>query len=259
MRKKLIRPRVPERRTDDGGPHSEAVELGESSGSVARIPKVLIGLPNRGTLPTAFVESLNPALLGQGDLFTAQFAYANWHITDEARNKFAETALEQDFDFLFMMDVDMIFPTGVLARMIRNMGKIEEDIPPVLAGLYCSRSNDNRWHVYNWAPDQEMWESLILPFDTGLVKVDAIGTGCMLLDVNVFQALEWPWFEYEYRIVKGKRHRLSEDMVFCERLGKIGIPIYADTSIRCGHMHSVQIWPTSDGGSEVKTLNGEVY
>jgi len=210
-------------------------------------------------LPTAFVETLNPALIGRDELFAGQFAYANWHIPDHARNTFVQTALDNNFDFLFMMDVDMIFPKGCLALMLRHMVNIEEDTPPVVAGIYCNRGDDYRWHVYNWIEEKTGWHSLKFPLNQGLRRVDAIGTGCMLIDVNVFKILEWPWFEYEYTIFQNERERLSEDMKFCKKCMDAGIPIYADTDIKCGHLQSVQIWPTDEGGYEVQTLAGEVY
>jgi hypothetical protein len=80
----------------------------------------------------------------------------------------------------------------------------------------------------------------------------------MLVDMNVFKILEWPWFEYEYKMFEGHKDRLSEDMTFCRKCQKAEIPIYADTEIRCGHMLSAQVFPTDDGGYEIITMAGDV-
>ena len=80
----------------------------------------------------------------------------------------------------------------------------------------------------------------------------------MLADMNVFKVIEWPWFEYEYKIFNGKKDRLSEDMTFCKKCKEKGIPIYADTEIKCGHMLSAQVVPTDDGSYEIITMAGDV-
>jgi len=228
------------------------------SEGVGRLPKILIGIPSRGVIPHAFVEQMNPALLGDGDLFEAFFAHAKFHITDDARNTFAQTALDNDCDYVFFMDVDMTFPRGTLAMMVRHMANIDEEKPPIIGGVYCNRGADFRWHVYEWEEEKDGWKSITFDLNSGLKKVSAIGTGCMLLDVNVFKIIEWPWFEYEYKMFEGKRDRLSEDMTFCKKCQDAGIPIFADSDIRCGHFLSAQVFPTDDGGYEVVTMAGDV-
>lgn len=232
--------------------------LEEKGNGVARLPKVLIGIPSRGVIPHAFVEVMNAALIGNGELFQGNFAHAKFHVPDNARNTFVETALEGDYDYLFFMDTDMTFPKGCLAMMLRHTTQIKEDNPFVLGGIYCNRGGDFRWHVYKWVQEEEGWHSLKFPLNQGIRKVDAIGTGCMLIDMNVFKILEWPWFEYEYRMFKGNRDRLSEDMAFCQKCMNAGIPIYADSDIKCGHFLSAQVMPTDEGGYEIITMSGEV-
>lgn len=201
---------------------------------------------------------MNGALLGNGELFNATFAHAKFHIPDNARNTFVETALETDCDYLFFMDTDMTFPRGCLAQMLRGAANVEGDQPFVIGGIYCNRGGDFRWHVYKWVDDEQGWHSLKFPLNNGLQRVDAIGTGCMLIDMNVFKILEWPWFEYEYKMFQGNRDRLSEDMVFCKKCMEAGIPLYANTDVKCGHFLSAQVMPTNDGGYQVVTMAGEV-
>jgi len=239
-------------------PENVRRDVGTQSEGVGKLPKILIGLPSRGMLPHAFVNTMNGALIGNGELYEGQFAHAMFHVTDDARNTFVNTALENDCDFVFFMDTDMEFPKGTLAMMIRHMGNIKEDKPVVLGGVYCNRGNDFRWHVYKWIEKKDGWESMVFPLNDGVKKVDAIGTGCMLIDMNVFKVLEWPWFEYEYRMFEGKKSRLSEDMTFCRKCQLAGIPVYADTDITCAHFLSAKVVPTTDGGYEVITLAGDV-
>lgn len=225
---------------------------------MARLPKVLIGIPSRGVVAHSFLEDMNGALIGNGEIYYGIFAHAKFHVPDDARNTFVETAKENDCDYVFFMDTDMSFEKGTLALMIRHMANIKEDNPPIIGGIYCNRGSDFRWHVYQWEEEKDGWKSINFPLNNGLKRVDAIGTGCMLIDMNVFEILKWPYFEYKYQMFEGKRDRQSEDMVFCRKCQLAGIPIYADTDIRCGHFLSARVMPTTDGGYEVITMAGDV-
>lgn len=225
---------------------------------MGRLPEILVGLPNKGFLPTKFVETRDHAVIGSGKIFDVYFGYANWQITDDARNTFVCTALKKKLDYIFFMDSDMIFPKGCLGQMLRHREKLDVK-SAVLGGVYCHKG-DGRWHVYQWQEDLNMWKSMRFPLYKGLVEVDAVGTGCMLVDVSVFEKIPFPWFEYRYMELKNyKYERMSEDMVFCKKCKDSGIPVYADTDIFCGHINQSQIWPTPDGGYEVRTLAGESY
>jgi hypothetical protein len=50
----------------------------------------------------------------------------------------------------------------------------------------------------------------------------------------VFEMLQFPWFKWELDVANpsGK----SEDFYFCEKAREAGLKIWADTSLRCGHV-----------------------
>ena len=53
-----------------------------------------------------------------------------------------------------------------------------------------------------------------------------------VIRTSVFGKMAYPWFKFEaYKDFTA----LSEDLFFCDRVGKMGLKIVADTRIRCGH------------------------
>ena len=68
-----------------------------------------------------------------------------------------------------------------------------------------------------------------------LIEIHGGGMGCILVKTHVFERLRYPWFDW---VNYSDKHRgmLSEDLFFCEKLRKAGIPRYVDTRVSCGHL-----------------------
>lgn len=68
-------------------------------------------------------------------------------------------------------------------------------------------------------------------------QVYAIGTGLMLVDVNVFRAMKQPWFSDAYdEANKQLEVRLSQDCNFCSQCNNLGFPVYANMYSPAGHI-----------------------
>lgn len=67
--------------------------------------------------------------------------------------------------------------------------------------------------------------------DRDLVKVWRVGTGIMLLDLNLFKrdGMTGPWFNQRWN--KENNAYVGEDWAFCEKLEKAGVNIYVDQAL----------------------------
>ena len=76
------------------------------------------------------------------------------------------------------------------------------------------------------------------PESTGLEEVWRVGTGVMLIDLNIFkrEGMAKPWFPQEWNAA-GTAYN-GEDWGFCERLEKAGVKIYIDQDVskEIGHI-----------------------
>jgi hypothetical protein len=80
---------------------------------------------------------------------------------------------------------------------------------------------------------------LIEDFEDGdLVEVDATGTGCLMFDTRVFREMPGPWFRF--RLTDDGRP-IGEDFGFCSDLRAMGHKIYVDTSVKCGHLSTMEV------------------
>uniref|UniRef100_A0A6M3L582 Putative glycosyltransferase n=1 Tax=viral metagenome TaxID=1070528 RepID=A0A6M3L582_9ZZZZ len=160
-----------------------------------------------------------------------------------ARNKSVYYMLyhKTEFTHLFFMDSDMWFPKGTLEKLL----SYDKDIA---GGWYLRKRKGFYPTVFEiGSRTPHGFYKTIWP--EGLIEVDAIGTGCLLIKREVLEKIEPPWFEYR---VSGHpdQHMTTEDIVFCEKAKKKGFQIWCDGDIRCGHCNMFIIRPGETKGKK---------
>ena len=125
------------------------------------------------------------------------------------------------FTHLFFVDADMCFSPLVLQRLLSH----DKDI---VGGVYHYRRlpkepvvrfvDENGEPTFKEIPKE--------PF-----KCFALGTGCLLIKMSVFDKLKRPWFWFG----DGK-NQIGEDLWFCKSAQESGYEIWADPTIEIGHV-----------------------
>lgn len=160
-----------------------------------------------------------------------------------ARNRIAQMALDGGYDRLMMVDSDVTVPPGALADLLSHGVDFA-------SGFYLRRSGDggetcayrllgrDGKPLFNYEREDAYTAGELAELrgrGERLVEVHGGGMGCVLVNVDVFRRIAYPWFDWvNYR--DGRRGMLSEDLYFCEELRKAGIPRYVDTRVACGHL-----------------------
>lgn len=184
-------------------------------------------------------------------------------ITDDSRNSVVDGAKKNDYDYVFFMDSDMVFQKGALAKLLRSQFDITQEYPEIdapctVGGLYNTRS-DHRVNVYDW--DERVQSFKVVPTApmTGLYKCDFVATGCQLIDMGVFDQINYPYFEYWYRPAYkgGELKKWSEDAVFAKKCLDAGLPHFVDSDVVCKHIHTVLIGQVDKENFEIIKMNGQ--
>lgn len=205
--------------------------------------KILVGLPcGSGFVPTVMVTSL----LQLHKPFPCAFAVVDRQRVDKARNYMAMETLKQGFDYLFMVDDDNPIPPETLELMIADDKDIV--IAPILSRNPVADGSYPMCAFYSEERDIKgkplrMYHPIKEFKDEGpLHKIDAGGTGCMLIKRKVLEKMfvkyQDHFFEFGDITINGQRRTMSEDAEFCERAVDLGFEIWLDDRIRPKHIVS---------------------
>jgi len=174
---------------------------------------------------------------------------------DLAREQTVEDALEADPEWILFMDSDVVPPANVFQQLTRH-GQ------PIVSGLYYM-DNPDGVHPAMWRLDEYDAPSIMEKEREGLVNVDAVGFGCLLVHRDVLEDIDRPWFRWTKGYEDhpwdlqhlGEKPGVSEDFFFCHRAQQAGYDIYVDTTTRC--IHGKTCYLSDDGLFMQSQLNPE--
>lgn len=161
-------------------------------------------------------------------------------VLPDSRNALAAMAVEGGYTHMLWIDSDMKFPPDMLQRLLARR------VPFV--GINASM----RRPPYRTTAMLKDRELLVTNKDsTGLEKVERVGMGVVLHEVEVLMRIKKPpWFSFGY--VKHKRVHRGEDYYFCEKVRKAGYQIYVDQDVSkdVGHIGEFVFYPVRDEVTE---------
>ena len=170
-----------------------------------------------------------------------------------ARNKIAQKAIDLRTDYVLMVDNDVVLPKDALKLLL-------EDAQEVNLGYYAHRGTDNLYHgrtcicklydeegneYYHYPLESEYTaEEMHRMRDNGVSKLEVHGggMGCALIRTFLFHQLTYPWYDWVNYGDKNKG-MLSEDLYFCALCRTMGVRIYTDVRVGCGHLLRHVQWP----------------
>lgn len=161
-----------------------------------------------------------------------------------ARNMCAEVFLSNRQDWLWFVDTDMVFSPEVLPSLLELAHPVKRPIMSAAIPIAGRRQDEFGalpevfWAAYS-ASDSGELSPIPIKMPLGpCLKVDAVGTGCLLIHRSVFEAIG-PGPFCEESNARGVVH--GEDLSFCRRAARAGIPVHVAGNVRVGHAKVVTL------------------
>lgn len=176
--------------------------------------KVLLGIPTIRPIKPQVVEALmNLRRPCEVDTFIDTKGYT----PSEKRNYLIVKALNEKYDYLLLVDDDMILPPETLEVLLSR----QKDI---IGGIYYFRG---------FPPEKviELFDKNI-PNEPFICK--SLGGGLILTKTSVFRKIKSPWFGTEVNNVG--MTIVSEDYSFADKAREAGYEMWADPSLDIGHI-----------------------
>lgn len=201
--------------------------------------RVLIGTPaHDGRVDVWYAHSLQETVkscIAVGVHIQAVFMSYD-SLVQRARNDLVKLALEHTFDDLIFIDSDQAWHSGWIPRLLDHPVQ-------VVGGAVVKKDDIEHYNV-------KALHHLDIDQETGLTKVDGLGTGFLRLSKEALQKLWAVSPEYsnngtscrmvfDVQVVDGEL--MSEDIVMCRKLKELDIPVYLDTTMTCSHI-GPKVW-----------------
>lgn len=171
------------------------------------------------------------------------------------RNIAIQQALDVGADLLVMVDNDMRPDLGLHPKSpIKGAVPFWEssfdfwwnhDGPCIVGAPYCGPPPHNNVFVFLWRARQnepQQPEFMLRQYEreeaallSGIRPVAALPTGLILIDMEVFQRMQPPWFYYEFPDARTQRKLSTEDVTFTRDAQLHGVPNYCNWSAWAGH------------------------
>lgn len=202
--------------------------------------QLAIAIPHTGSVSMRWAVRLSELRTPPHTIVTRSTA-----AVDLARELTVEDGLESEPKWLLFLDADVIPPVDVFTRL-RN-----RDVD-VISGLYYI-DHPEQVHPAMWKLDENGAPSPVEYSRDGVVNVDAVGLGCLLVRRRVLEDIDRPWFRWTRGYEdhpwdlqhQDDQPGVSEDFYFCHEVQRAGYDIYVDTTVQC--LHEKTCYLAADG------------
>jgi len=219
-------------------------------------PRIAVFIPILPALP--YADEVVPHFLEIART-GVNFLYHPFGSIDSTRNRVAEALLASDYTHVLMLDGDQKHPPDIVQRMAGWVIHKPERL--VVGGLYFNRRPP--YLPLAWVKQDDGFFYQVHKWEKGLIEdVDLLAAGCLLINREVFEQIERPWFFNDYTGVEEQKELFNyptEDIGFCKKVREAGIQICLDTTIES--LHGANAWiseQTYRSYYEMKEVEGEI-
>jgi GT2 family glycosyltransferase len=160
-------------------------------------------------------------------------------IVSDSRNLIAQKALELECTHILFTDDDHIFPADAVIRLL------EHDVD-IVGALAFKRRPPYDPCIFNAVKNESTGEVGMVHevlIKQGLQEITAVGFAFVLIKVEVFKTLAFPWFVYGDKSlgIMVAQGGIGEDMSFCVKARHAGFKVYCDTDLIVPHIGDQQL------------------
>ena len=202
--------------------------------------KLLIAMPSLDYMHSETVISLTRLIMrlkDEGVDFDVEIKTGT--LVYVARDRIAYKAIDEGFTHVLWLDADMVFNDDLLDDLMF----CEKDF---VSGIAHGRRPPHYSCVfYSLEPPLRFEE-----YPNNTFEIAGSGFGCVLMSVECLKAVR-----DRFGTCFCPERILGEDLAFCQRLHECGFKMYAEPTVRLGHIGHITIYP-EDMERWARTIEG---
>lgn len=175
----------------------------QDSGDPGYVNRLLVATPTTGTVRIEWVQARYGQIIPTNWSVVQMLQFMNSYIplryqVADAQNLIVKEALEKDFEWLFLLEHDVLLPPDGFIQLNEY---IRSKRHPVVSGLYYTRSRPSEPVLYrgrgtsyygDWKQGDKVW-------------CDGVPTGCLLIHCSILKAMWMDSEEYMLNNIKARR------------------------------------------------------
>ena len=214
---------------------------------------------NRDTEAESTIKNITPAIgIPVERTISTRAFVAFWHIAQQGfpllpryysrcdihRNEFGRAMLNHpEFSHLIMLDSDHVHPPDVVQRLAQAAALHPDKL--IIGGLYFRRTPPHDPLIFKADETGRLRQPAT--WGQGLLEVDVLAHGCIIIAREVFERIPPPWWQYsydgDYSDPTQEYTFSSEDVNFSLLCGKHGIKSWCLTSLITEHITEMLVGP----------------
>lgn len=156
------------------------------------------------------------------------------HSVDVARNQAVALAYGQHASHLFFVDNDTHIEVDALEKLLSLEAAVATGCTPTTS-RFCGEHESEPFINIAMATTPDGRPIFLKHWFNGPREALYCGASCLLVRMDVFAHVGFPWFAMRHEW-DGRHYRnVSEDLDFCERVRRAGLQIMAHGDVRCDH------------------------
>lgn len=206
---------------------------------------IVLAIPNRSAssqinaqLAHRIEQLGNEGTMPESDDYSVSIDFTYGQPVDSNRNKMVKSFLEdEDNEWLFMVDNDVVPPKDFLKmvdtgkKVVSGTVTIKKDGVP--HPVIVKQKENGEFRRMGLDEYQEEIQ------DNGLVEVDSVGTGCLMIHRSVLEEMKPPWFKFLYN--EDGTLKLGEDFYFGQKLQELGHDTFVHSDVLCSHYRKTDL------------------
>jgi hypothetical protein len=157
-------------------------------------------------------------------IMTSEGAYS-----DQLRDKMATEATKVNPDYILWIDADQTYPWNTPEILMKHI-----DDGKMVVGVVVPHRGSGLPNVWTSIPDTPLFNPRDISLKCGVIKVDAMGLGGVMMHPSVFKKIPYPWFRMSWD--KEFNVRPGMDFTFYNNCKRNGIDVWCDTNLVFGHL-----------------------
>ena len=192
--------------------------------------KLLIAIPTNDQMPFQFVESLTGLIKRlDADGIDYDIAFQGGTLVYVGRDKLALKAMSKDYTHVLWLDSDMVFTDDLFDDLYDTGKKFVTGIAHARREPYLSCIFTELYPAIKRCDGE-------YPSDT--FKIAGCGMACVLMTVDIIKDV---WKHHGTAFFPDRD--FGEDLSFCKRAQDLGHEIWAEPSVKLGHLGHMVIYP----------------